>query len=227
MNIAYLILEKQTLVEEDYIKNRIGENIIYQSYFSKYRKYFNNIEIKKYKGISRNALQAVPKKFRNEFILKEPKAQFQMYKILNKQIKANTEENDDMLLRLSDCIMVFSKIINKNDFEIIKTIKKEFSTTYEKYETFLGYDIGYFGGDHYSIISDSLLLPTWHGPPEDAYCELKDYSKKLNENILFNNLSDAQEFRDFYLKQEWSEKEMYDGEICIQKIIEIERAHFT
>jgi hypothetical protein len=37
---------------------------------------------------------------------------------------------------------------------------------YESNDNILGYDVGYWAGDHYSIIADTIITPTWHGPPE-------------------------------------------------------------
>jgi hypothetical protein len=41
----------------------------------------------------------------------------------------------------------------------------------------LGYDIGYWRGDHYSLISDSFVAPCWHPPAPDAFRTLaKQYA---------------------------------------------------
>ena len=212
MDIAYLIVEKQNIVVDKYL-NSMKKNNYFCEYYNNLRKYFFDIDPNNYKGISRNVLYSVPKKIKELFDdIPEPDAQYFMDEILEKY------ENDevDLIYNLQDCLAVYNKINGKQNYEIIMSIKDENN---KSFEDFLGYDIGYFGGDNFSIISDSILLPMWHGAPENAYPELKPYLKLLNKNLLFNKLDEAREFKEYYLGQKWAEKD--DNDIFIQKILSI------
>ncbi|GHV58705.1 hypothetical protein AGMMS49579_26330 [Spirochaetia bacterium] len=209
---AFLIVEKQNIVIENYM-DHMKNNEYFQKGFAEFRTYFSNINIGNYRGISRNVLSAIPEKFQKEFPGKEPLAQF----LMNKTLEKYSNDNDDMslIMDIKECLEIYEKIEHKGNYEIIKSVKDD----YMNEEKILGFDIGYWGGDNFSIISDSMILPTWHVAPENAYYELREYSLKLNQNLLFSNIEDTKEFREYYLKQDWAETETYKGQICIQKII--------
>jgi len=81
----------------------------------------------------------------------------------------------------------------------------------------LGFDIGYWGSDSYSIICDSAIWPRWHGPYDDVLPELATRLAELNPNCLFQTHEAADRFRSWYRTQEWAEQEGEPGEFCIIK----------
>jgi len=82
----------------------------------------------------------------------------------------------------------------------------------------LGFDIGYWGSDSYSIICDSAIWPRWHGPYDDVLPELATRLAELNPNCLFQSHEAADRFRSWYRTQEWAEQEGEPGEFCVLKI---------
>jgi hypothetical protein len=82
----------------------------------------------------------------------------------------------------------------------------------------LGFDIGYWGSDSYSIICDSAIWPRWHGPYDDVLPELATRLAELNPNCLFQTHEAADRFRSWYRSQDWAEQEGEPGEFCIIKV---------
>jgi len=82
----------------------------------------------------------------------------------------------------------------------------------------LGFDIGYWGSDSYSIICDSAIWPRWHGPYDDVLPELATRLAELNPNCLFQAHEGADRFRTWYRTQDWAEQEGEPGEFCIIKV---------
>jgi hypothetical protein len=82
----------------------------------------------------------------------------------------------------------------------------------------LGFDIGYWGSDSYSIICDSAIWSRWHGPYDDVLPELATRLAELNSNCLFQTHEAADRFRSWYRSQDWAEQEGEPGEFCIIKV---------
>ena len=82
----------------------------------------------------------------------------------------------------------------------------------------LGFDVGYWGSDSYSIICDSAVWPRWHGPDEDAFEELAKRLAALNAHCLFDKYDEAVRFRIWYRQQVWAETEGEPDEFCIIKV---------
>jgi hypothetical protein len=72
----------------------------------------------------------------------------------------------------------------------------------------VGYDIGWMGSaQKYSLISDSLVAPTWHPPQPEDFEELAKESVRLNDHLLFDAPEDALAFKDYYISKPWAETE--------------------
>lgn len=56
-----------------------------------------------------------------------------------------------------------------------------------------------------SLVRDCFVLPYLHPPPDAALPELRLHLARLNENLLFDRIEDAQAFRDWYLPHDWAE----------------------
>ena len=82
----------------------------------------------------------------------------------------------------------------------------------------LGYDIGYWAGDHFSLICDSAVLPTWHPPQPEAFQSLVDALRALNTHFLFSTHEEAEAFRSYYCSQAWAETESESGEFCVIEV---------
>ncbi len=69
----------------------------------------------------------------------------------------------------------------------------------------LGWDVGQWGGSHMSLLRDCFVLPCLHPPPDAALPELRAHRARLNDNLLFDRIDDAQAFLDWYLPHDWAE----------------------
>lgn len=92
------------------------------------------------------------------------------------------------------------------EYEIIHTRLAGTTGFYPRNYAFLGFDVSYMtdADGAFSIISDCLFLPQWHGCDEDGTLFSDDYAK-LNENGLFLNWDDAYAYLVKYRNEDWSE----------------------
>lgn len=70
----------------------------------------------------------------------------------------------------------------------------------------LGYEVGTWPGP-YSVIADAMVLPMWHGAPEQTREEFMKYAEALNENDLFASVAEADAFLAWYQSQDWAGEE--------------------
>jgi hypothetical protein len=82
----------------------------------------------------------------------------------------------------------------------------------------LGYDVGYWSGDHFSLINDTLVAPLWHPPQPEDFQELAAHAHELNNHVLFPSASLAAKFRQWYLTKPWAETEYEPGEFCLIRV---------
>jgi hypothetical protein len=125
--------------------------------------------------------------------------------------------DEDLLEREAEAREIFSLLRNADQFEVLQLQRREFARP----TCLLGYDIGYWGGDHYSLISDSFVTPLWHPPPPDVFQTLAEQLRCLNEHLLFPNPQAAGGFRSWYRTQHWAETEGHEDEF---EIIQVELA---
>jgi hypothetical protein len=81
----------------------------------------------------------------------------------------------------------------------------------------LGFDVGYWGSDHYSLISDAMLVPTWHGPDPEDFEELLPHARRLNDHQLFDSWEHASAYREWYRGRSWAESE-FDDEFRVIRV---------
>jgi hypothetical protein len=217
-NLGFLILEKPTEMLRKY-EERISERNFIEEY-RKFRNTFAEFNPSNYLGISRNPLIGVPQNLQSVYeVIEEPDAQDYL-SILDE----HNLSSGDLIFEYSETIKTFTKIINKARYDII-LVRKD---TFEDNNNILGYDIGYWDGDHFSLIADTIVIPTWHGPIEEDYDELKTKLKVLNRNLLFNTFQEAEVFKNYYKSKSWAETEDIEGEFCIiqvQKVYYLLNAH--
>jgi hypothetical protein len=128
-------------------------------------------------------------------------AKLKMYEIL--KIKPGNQEYDSSMLdNFEQAQDVYNLLDNdkKKDYEIIRISRNSIPTHYHK----LGYDIGTWGND-YSIICDCSIMPVWHPPALEDILELAVKLEKLNLNMLFNQIDEAEKFRGYYKTKDWAE----------------------
>jgi hypothetical protein len=110
---------------------------------------------------------------------------------------------------------VASKILaltdTPSDYEILLVTRDEIAP---KSQT-LGFDVGYWGSDHFSIIADAMVMPRWHRCPKEELDSLAPWGRRLNDHMLFPTVADALEYRGWYLTQPWAETETPSGQFQV------------
>lgn len=172
-----------------------------------------------YRGISRFPLKPLPStdpKILRGFeetgcdVRTEQAARRRFLKILGDEIP-ESDFDEDLLADYSAAREVFSLLESPDEYEIMQVAREPFCEAPDC----LGFDIGYWGGDHYSIICDSAVRPLWHPPQPECFDELASELSMVNEHFLFRSAEDAVCFRSYYRTQNWAETEFRPGEFCI------------
>jgi hypothetical protein len=122
--------------------------------------------------------------------------------------------DDDLLPDYSAASDVFALLDSRDDYEIVQVAREPFVQTGNT----LGFDTGYWGGDHYSIICDSAVRPLWHPPQPECFDELARQLQMVNESFLFPSAESAATFRSWYRTQYWAETESRPDEFCIIQV---------
>jgi hypothetical protein len=117
----------------------------------------------------------------------------------------------DLLPDLAAARDVYSFLESPTEYEIVQLAREPFLAGVDC----LGFDVGYWGGVHYSIICDSAVRPLWHPPQPECFDELARELKMVNESFLFSSADGAAQFRSWYRTQYWAETEMRLDEFCI------------
>jgi hypothetical protein len=123
----------------------------------------------------------------------------------------DTDFDEALLPSLSAAQEVFALLKSPGEYEIVQVSREPFCNDADC----LGFDVGYWGGDHYSIICDSAVRPLWHPPQPGCFDELACALVTVNEHFLFRKPEDAAEFRSYYRTQPWAETETRPDEFCI------------
>jgi hypothetical protein len=82
----------------------------------------------------------------------------------------------------------------------------------------LGFDVGYWGSDHFSLIADALVMPQWHPAPPTVLNVLAVWAARLNSMLLFTTAEAAAEYREWYQAQDWAEHEIAPGQFQIIRV---------
>jgi hypothetical protein len=127
--------------------------------------------------------------------------------------------NQDLIQELSVAEELRLIVDSPEDFEIIEVARGNFGTGYN----FLGFDIGYWGGDHFSLVCDSSVMPCWHSPDPRSFEDLGNHLRCMNEHLLFSKPKDAEKFREYYRSQPWAEGESPVGEFCVIQVAAVSR----
>lgn len=86
----------------------------------------------------------------------------------------------------------------------------------------MGFDTGHWGGgEHFSVIADTIVTPKWHGPDPEDYKELASQLSRLNRNLLLDSVQDAGLFKAYCKSKEWAEIEDEAGEFFVIQVDEV------
>jgi hypothetical protein len=222
---GYAIVMKSHQAFEVYNSDPHITNITAQEYLKELREAFDFLDVKSYRGISRYPIKA--ESYYNDSIIKHMRdfeveampASLKLGQLSNMDYwsKYNIVIDVDITDSIAQAREVLSLLKNKKDYEIIHLSR----TDYIKTDRTLGFDIGYWGGDHFSLICDCSVMPMYHSPEPEDFNELSIWLRMLNKHLLFETSDDAESFRKYYMTKQWAEKEEYEGEFCIIQVDEI------
>ena len=126
----------------------------------------------------------------------------------------NEDHDKDLLDSIAEAQQVFALLDRESEFEICRLRREPFDVNGQT----LGFDVGYWGGDHFSLIADSYVIPSWRPPPPHEAPEVAARLADLNSHLLFATGDEAAQYRDFYRRRGWGERERYPGEFEIIQI---------
>jgi hypothetical protein len=227
--LGYLIVEKQEILMDKYLNdeksvggyNEAQMRALLEAraeYQEKLRQTFPSIMPEAYRGVYREPLEGgtidqvdlYPGWGGSTRQARLKMAQVLAYKFEESFKWVDYFEDENTFLRFEDAQSVYNLLGNPNDFEIILIRRHNFQSS----PNTLGFDIGYWGGDNYSIICDTFVRPQWHSAPKEEIHNLAPFASKLNRNVLFDNFERAQEFLTYYRTTSWGEPDdSFDPEL--------------
>jgi hypothetical protein len=139
------------------------------------------------------------------------------------EILGKSDDLDDIchVPRIEDALQIHRLLDEPESWEIIQVRRDEFQTG----PATLGFDVGYWGGDHFSLIADTIVTPMWHFPIPEDFAELIGQLSNLNQHLLFARPQDAEGFRACYESKTWAETECEVGEFCIIQVDLVPPSH--
>jgi hypothetical protein len=129
-----------------------------------------------------------------------------------------TNTNGYLLFDLEHVQHALQLVPASERIQVVRVRRESFSSG----TSVLGFDVGYWGGDHYSIVCDSIVTPTWHPPQPEDFAALAEALATLNNYLLFPTPEEAAEFRTRYMHFAWAETEGYPGEFEVIQVEAVE-----
>lgn len=208
----YLIVLKQTVNIErfehsDFVRGN-------QDLYLKLRQSFSRFDHKRYRGISREPLDGYlsADEGKPDGVKVNRDARSRLSEIVS---QTTPEYYDDCFIEtIEDAESIYKMLDDQINWEIIG-IRRD---TFLNNPGTLGFDVGYWGGDHFSLIADTIVTPQWHPPDFEDSAELASQLSGLNEHLLFPTASAAAEFKAYYKSKSWAETEDKEGEFCIVQV---------
>ena len=120
----------------------------------------------------------------------------------------------DLLPTIEIAREILSLADDRVDREIVRVTRNTAGGT----PNTVGFDVGYWGSDHFSLISDALVMPRWHGCPLEHLDSLRPWGRALNSDMLFPTAVAAAEYRDWYVAEPWTEDESSPGEFHVIRV---------
>jgi hypothetical protein len=221
---GYAIIQRVEFDLEDYMRSPATQENLHL--LCALRETAPSLVPSRYRGIGRSWLQPFPSL--DEGIIKqfadsgcdmstEASARRRFCELMgDAEVPADFDE--DLLKSEVQAREVFSLLRDAGRFELLHLSRREFVRS----TGLLGYDIGYWGGDHYSLISDSFVAPRWHPPQPDIFHVLAQQLRCLNNCLLFPSAEAAATFRSWYRTQDWAETESHEDEFEIIQVCAVE-----
>jgi hypothetical protein len=188
------------------------------------REAFAEFSISRYRGISRNYMIPLPT---DEVEIKQwaasgidvttnAAARRRFGELLGTRSVdlANPPPDEDMCITLAEAQTIVALTDVPADWEIIRLARNELGPTL----TTLGFDVGYWCGDHFSLIADTIVMPRWHPPATGDFAVLRNALKRLNQHVLFDTPEAADEYRRWYKSRPWAESESAEGQFCVIRV---------
>ena len=150
----------------------------------------------KYRGIDRDAMDD----YKNSNDLSE---------VFMAELAEKDQCMDGFLFTEKDVQQAFDFLSTPEEYEIIWVRIADSNAIAPSGYQSIGFEPSYFEGDHFSASCDCMLIPRWHGTDEEGVLFLP-FFEKLNQNGLFNSINEVNEFVEFYLSYDWTERGPYE-----------------
>jgi len=211
INNGYLIVLKPEVSFARYEAKYVKGN---EDSFREFRTVFSKFNPQNYKGISRSPFESQADINRKALFKKEKQINKAARLKLREIIPQATPEfyDDCFITELKDAHLIYQMLEDRENWEVINIRRDTFETNIET----LGFDIGYWGGDHFSLIADVIVTPMWHPPASDDWAEVAEKLSGLNHNLLFETPEAAADFKAYYKTKPWAETEYKDDFRIIQ-----------
>ena len=203
---AYALMQRSQHLEAEYVRRAPYPAAVVEAI----RAVLPGVGAVQYRGVGRYPLTEYPQKGPgwegdSEAPLDpEPDARALLLKALG-PYDYQTQYPRAFLMQFDQAKAVYDALSEKWRYEIV-----EICSAPELPGDLLGFDVGYWGGGNFSILSDAVFWPIWHPPHSAALTELARAVHELNEHALFPTERSARAYLDWYRTQPWAEKEPTD-----------------
>jgi hypothetical protein len=183
----------------------------WQAYFSALRDALPSVDPSRYKGISRYPVE----RYAGNLPGPNELAELRIHELYGDYFDSRSDWqagfDGDLLPTLDIAREILELTDTPSDHEIIRVARDDMVPGSKT----LGFDIGYWGSDHSSIIADAMIMPLWHPCPEDELGALASWGSRLNDHMLFPTAADAVGYRNWYRTRSWAESEGMPNEFQI------------
>jgi hypothetical protein len=207
--LGYLIVLRPAIYIESYEASefvaRTGRR------YDEFRRHFSWLNYRAYRGISRAPLG------NNEFSPRIGEglnaAALNRLSEVTPELTVNLDD-DCFIENYEDALEIYNLLEDQHSWEVIEVRLSNYGLDART----LGFDVGFWRSDHYSIIADTAISPMWHCPDPADWAEVSDRLSRLNEHLLFDSPSEAEKFRAYYKTKAWAEEESEPGEFAIIEV---------
>jgi hypothetical protein len=225
---GYAIVRRSEFELEEYMKSELAQKN--SNFLQTLREALPFVDPSRYRGTGRSWLMAFPSvdpTVIGDFsrsgcnMRSDARARLHFRELIGEfNENRELEGDEDLLAEEWQATEVFSMLDDTNQHELLYVCRREFPAL----DGLLGYDIGYWGGDHFSLIADSFVTPRWHPPQPDIFNVLADQLRDLNAHVLFPTAESAAKFRAWYRGQYWAETESFPDEFEIIQVNSVKAA---
>ncbi len=179
--------------------------------YDNFRRHFSWLNSRGYRGISRSPLGNLLTLGNSRAHLNEDA----LKKLSELLPEATVDFDEESLIDDYEAALeVYGLLKDQFSWEIIEVRREKYALDGRT----LGFDVGYWNSDHFSLIADTAVTPMWHGPAPVDCVELAARLSRVNDNVLFSEPSDAGEFRTWYKTKKWAEVEARPVEFAIIEV---------